>query len=57
MDGNQAAAASYTGAVAKSGNRFDNDYCRICRFRGEKFVSVRAYLDSALVAKIVQAGE
>ncbi len=39
-------------AIAKNGMRFDNSYCWLARFRGGKIVEVRAYLDSALVARL-----
>jgi uncharacterized protein len=41
-------------ATAKNGLRFDNRYCWVCRFSGDKIVEVRAYLDSALVARLFQ---
>lgn len=39
-------------ATAKNGLRFDNRYCWLCRLKGEMIVEVRAYLDSALVARL-----
>jgi len=39
-------------ATAKNGFRFDNHYCWICYFRDNKIVRVRAYLDSAMVARL-----
>jgi uncharacterized protein len=39
-------------ATAKNGMRFDNSYCWLARFRDGKIVEVRAYLDSALVARL-----
>jgi hypothetical protein len=39
-------------ATANNGLRFDNRYCWLCRFRGDTIVEVRAYLDSALVARL-----
>jgi uncharacterized protein len=39
-------------ATAANGLRFDNRYCWVCRFQDEKIVEVRAYLDSALVARL-----
>jgi ketosteroid isomerase-like protein len=41
-------------ATAKNGLRFDNRYCWLCRFRDDKIVEVRAYLDSALVARLFE---
>jgi uncharacterized protein len=39
-------------ATAKNGLRFDNRYCWILYFRDESIVRVRAYLDSAMVARL-----
>jgi uncharacterized protein len=39
-------------ATAKNGLRFDNRYCWVCRFVKGTIVEVRAYLDSALVARL-----
>ena len=39
-------------ATAKNGLRFDNRYCWVCRFANDTIVEVRAYLDSALVARL-----
>ena len=39
-------------ATARNGLRFDNRYCWVCRFAAGKIVEVRAYLDSALVARL-----
>jgi ketosteroid isomerase-like protein len=39
-------------AIAKNGLRFDNRYCWVCRFVGGRITQVRAYLDSALVARL-----
>jgi len=41
-------------ATAKNGLRFDNRYCWVCRFVGGTIVEVRAYLDSALVARLFE---
>jgi len=41
-------------ATAKNGLRFDNRYCWVCRFQDDKIVEVRAYLDSALVARLFE---
>jgi hypothetical protein len=41
-------------ATANNGLRFDNRYCWVCRFAGDAIVEVRAYLDSALVARLFQ---
>ena len=39
-------------ATAKNGLRFDNRYCWVCHFDGDTIDQVRAYLDSALVARL-----
>jgi ketosteroid isomerase-like protein len=39
-------------ATAKNGLKFDNRYCWVCRFVRGTVVEVRAYLDSALVARL-----
>ncbi|SLM49870.1 conserved protein of unknown function [Nitrospira japonica] len=33
--------------------RFDNRYCWVMRFEGAVIVEVRAYLDSALVQRLI----
>lgn len=39
-------------ATAKNGLRFDNKYCWLCKFENELIVTVRAYLDSAMVQRL-----
>jgi hypothetical protein len=39
-------------ATAKNGMRFDNRYCWVVYFRNGMIVRVRAYLDSAMVARL-----
>ena len=39
-------------ATARNGLKFDNRYCWVCRFAGDKITEVRAYLDSALVGRL-----
>src|ERR1700752_3606481 len=41
-------------ATAKNGFRFDNRYCWVCRFVNGTIVEVRAYLDSAMVARLFE---
>jgi len=41
-------------ATAKNGMRFDNRYCWVVYFRGGVIVRVRAYLDSAMVARLFE---
>lgn len=40
-------------AVAKNGTRFDKRYCWLVRFVGPTIAEVRAYLDSALVQRVL----
>lgn len=56
VDGEMAAVELTTRETANSGVKFDNDYCWICRFDGRRIVEVRAYLDSALVQKVIDEG-
>jgi uncharacterized protein len=55
VDGDTAIVELYTQATAKSGIQFNNDYCWICQFQEGQIVAVRAYLDSALVSKVIEA--
>ena len=41
-------------ATAKNGMRFDNRYCWVVYFRAGLIVRVRAYLDSAMVARLFE---
>jgi ketosteroid isomerase-like protein len=41
-------------ATAKSGLRFDNRYCWVIDFKDLQIIRVRAYLDSALVARLFE---
>jgi uncharacterized protein len=40
-------------AIARNGMRFDNRYCWVVRFENGSIVQVRAYLDSAMVQKLI----
>jgi uncharacterized protein len=44
-------------STALNGEPFANRYCWVCRFADERIAEVRAYLDSALVAKLVADNE
>jgi hypothetical protein len=55
--GNTAAVELEALSTAKNGVPFRNRYCWICRFEKEKIVEVRAYLDSALVQKLLDENE
>jgi hypothetical protein len=52
VNGDQAVVELHSLATARNGMRFDNRYCWILFFEADKIVRVRAYLDSALVAKL-----
>ncbi len=54
VKGNQAAVELHSLATAKNGMRFDNRYCWIVYFQNGLIVRVRAYLDSAMVARLFQ---
>jgi uncharacterized protein len=44
-------------STALNGMPFSNRYCWICRFESGQIVEVRAYLDSALVQKLLDENE
>jgi uncharacterized protein len=50
----QAVVELRSNATAKNGMRFDNRYCWVVYFRGGMIVRVRAYLDSAMVARLFE---
>src|ERR1700723_4375659 len=50
----QAVVELHSLATAKNGLRFDNRYCWVCRFANNTIVEGRAYLDSALVARLFE---
>jgi ketosteroid isomerase-like protein len=52
VSGDWAVVELCSDATAKNGLRFDNRYCWVCRFVNGTIVKVRAYLDSALVARL-----
>jgi uncharacterized protein len=54
VEGNQAIVELHSLAMARNGMRFDNYYCWVVYFRGEMIVRVRAYLDSAMVARLFE---
>jgi len=49
---NEAVVELHSLATAKNGMRFDNRYCWVVYFRNNVIVRVRAYLDSAMVARL-----
>ena len=50
----QAVVELHSLATAKNGMRFDNRYCWVVYFRDGLIVRVRAYLDSAMVARLFE---
>jgi len=50
----QAVVELHSLATAKNGMRFDNRYCWVVYFRDATIVRVRAYLDSAMVARLFE---
>ena len=48
----QAVVELHSLATAKNGMRFDNRYCWVVNFQDGLIVRVRAYLDSAMVARL-----
>jgi uncharacterized protein len=57
IDGETMIAELQARSTTLEGAAFDNHYCWICRFEGERIVEVRAYLDSAMVAYTVDRNE
>ena len=52
--GDVAIVELHSQAIAKNGFRFDNHYCWVCYFKNDVIVRVRAYLDSAMVARLFE---
>ena len=48
----EAVVELHSEATARNGMRFDNRYCWVVYFRDGVIVRVRAYLDSAMVARL-----
>jgi uncharacterized protein len=57
VSGNTAAVELEALSTALNGAPFRNRYCWICRFDQGRIVEVRAYLDSALVQKLLDENE
>ena len=54
VSGDWAVVELHSLATAKNGMPFDNRYCWVCRFVNGTIVEVRAYLDSAMVARLFE---
>jgi len=52
VEDDQAVVELHSLATAKNGMRFDNRYCWVVYFQNGIIVRVRAYLDSAMVARL-----
>jgi uncharacterized protein len=50
----QAVVELHSLATAKNGFRFDNRYCWVVHFDGDVIDQARAYLDSAMVARLFE---
>jgi uncharacterized protein len=54
VKGDEAVVELSSRAIARNGMRFDNRYCWVVEFRNDEIVRVRAYLDSAMVARLFE---
>jgi ketosteroid isomerase-like protein len=57
VDGDTAAVELESLSTALNGKPFDTRYCWVARFSNEIIVEVRAYLDSALVQRLIDENE
>ena len=57
VDGESAAVEMESLSTALNGKPFDNRYCWVVRFSEGTIVDVRAYLDSALVERLIDENE
>jgi uncharacterized protein len=57
VDGDSAAVEMESLSTALNGKPFDNRYCWIVHFSNGTIVEVRAYLDSALVQRLIDENE
>jgi uncharacterized protein len=57
VSGDRAAVEMRSLSKAKSGKPFDNTYCWVIRLDGDIIVEVRAYVDSALVQRVIDENE
>jgi uncharacterized protein len=54
VNGNDAVVELRSLATARNGFRFDNRYCWVIHFNGQVLDRARAYLDSAMVARLFE---
>jgi uncharacterized protein len=57
VDGDSAAVEMESLSTALNGKPFDNRYCWVVHFSEGTIVEVRAYLDSALVQRLIEENE
>jgi uncharacterized protein len=57
IDGEVAIVEMESLSMALNGKPFNNTYCWITRFENDVIVEVRAYVDSALVQKVIDENE
>jgi ketosteroid isomerase-like protein len=57
VDGDSAVVETESLSTALNGKPFNNRYCWIVRFSDGTIVEVRAYLDSALVERLIDENE
>lgn len=57
VSGDTAVAELEALSTALDGEPFNNTYCWVMRFDGDRIVAVRAYLDSALVQRVLDDNE
>ena len=52
-EGDQVVAEVRGNVLAKSGQRYDNHYCFVFRFRGDKIAEIVEYCDTALIDRVL----
>jgi len=57
VDGDYAAVEMKARLTGKNGKVYENVYCWVVRFEGDTIAEVRAYVDSAIVQKLVDENE
>lgn len=57
VEGDSAVVEMRSLSTARNGKPFDNSYCWVVRFENGIIVEVRAYVDSALVQRLVDENE
>lgn len=57
LDGNTAAVEMESLSTANNGKPFNNTYCWIVQFENDAIVKVRAYVESALVQRVIDENE